>query len=176
LKVLRSCPIITPKHARSSLQLLAMARAMSVLCAWIGRLLARRSSTLEKCSPSGLSHEELDETNRSVDAFYAELDTQARQLQRATDLKTRFLADMSQEFRTPISAVRSLSQLLLDRIDSPLTTEMVGLFFALRGVFWPVLTSPDVTRVFEDPQQSSWLLTDDKKLSHILRNFVSNAL
>src|ERR1700743_757147 len=66
---------------------------------------------------------ELDETNRGVVALYAELDTQARQLQRATDLKSRFLAYMSHEFRTPISALRSLSRLLLDRVDGPLTSE-----------------------------------------------------
>jgi signal transduction histidine kinase len=160
---------------------------------------------------------ELDETNRGVVALYAELDTQAQQLQRATDLKSRFLAYMSHEFRTPISAMRSLARLLLDRVDGPLTAEqerqvrfiettaeefaemvndlldlakveagrveispawfeMVDLFSALRGMFRPVLTNPDVTLVFEDPQHASRLYTDDKKLSQILRNFISNAL
>ena len=33
LRVFRSCPLITPKGARSLLQMLAIARAMSVLCA-----------------------------------------------------------------------------------------------------------------------------------------------
>src|ERR1700743_1632368 len=66
---------------------------------------------------------ELDETNRGVVALYAELDTQAQQLQRATDLKSRFLAYMSHEFRTPISAIRSLSRLLLDHTDGPLNAE-----------------------------------------------------
>jgi signal transduction histidine kinase len=161
--------------------------------------------------------QELDETNRGVVALYAELDTQAQQLQRATDLKSRFLAYMSHEFRTPISAIRSLSRLLLDRIDGPLTTEqetqvgfiestaeefaemvndlldlakveagrveispgwfeMVDLFSALRGMFRPLMTNPAVTLVFEDPQLASRLYTDDKKLSQILRNFISNAL
>jgi signal transduction histidine kinase len=160
---------------------------------------------------------ELDETNRGVVALYAELDTQAQQLQRATDLKSRFLAYMSHEFRTPISAIRSLSRLLLDRVDgelndeqdkqvrfiestaeefaamvndlldlakveagrveiSPAWFEMVDLFSALRGMFRPMLTNPEVTLLFEDPQQSSRLFTDDKKLSQILRNFISNAL
>ena len=160
---------------------------------------------------------ELDETNRGVVALYAELDTQAQQLQRATDLKSRFLAYMSHEFRTPISALRSLSRLLLDRVDGPLTAEqdkqvrfiestaeefaemvndlldlakveagrveispawfeMVDLFSALRGMFRPVLTNPDVTLVFEDPKNDSRIYTDDKKLSQILRNFISNAL
>ena len=38
------------------------------------------------------------------------------------------------------------------------------------------VTNPEVTLVFEEPQQSSRLYTDDKKLSQILRNFISNAL
>ena len=33
LRVFRSCPLITPKGARSSLQMLAIAQAMPVLCA-----------------------------------------------------------------------------------------------------------------------------------------------
>src|SRR5947209_4177188 len=67
--------------------------------------------------------EELDETNRGVLALYAELDTQAQQLRQATELKSRFLAYMSHEFRTPIASMRSLTQLLLDRLDGPLTPE-----------------------------------------------------
>jgi len=66
---------------------------------------------------------ELDETNRGVLALYAELDTQAQQLRQATELKSRFLAYMSHEFRTPIASIRSLTRLLLDRVDGPLTGE-----------------------------------------------------
>src|ERR1700750_2101928 len=66
---------------------------------------------------------ELDETNRGVVALYAELDAQAEQLQKATELKSRFLAYMSHEFRTPISAMRSITRLLSDRVDGPLTPE-----------------------------------------------------
>ncbi|MBB3192746.1 sensor histidine kinase [Roseateles terrae] len=66
---------------------------------------------------------ELDETNRGVLALYAELDTQAQQLRQATELKSRFLAYMSHEFRTPIASIRSLTRLLLDRVDGPLTAE-----------------------------------------------------
>ena len=66
---------------------------------------------------------ELDETNRGVLALYAELDTQAQQLRQATELKSRFLAYMSHEFRTPISSIRSLTRLLLDRVDGQLTDD-----------------------------------------------------
>lgn len=67
--------------------------------------------------------QELDETNAGVLALYAELDTQAQQLRQATELKSRFLAYMSHEFRTPIASIRSLTRLLLDRVDGPLTAE-----------------------------------------------------
>jgi len=108
--------------------------------------------------------EELEETNRGVLALYAELDTQADQLREATALKSRFLAYMSHEFRTPINAI------------SPAWFEMVDLFSALRGMFKPVLTNPDVNLVFEEPHGVPKLFTDNRKLSQILRNFISNAL
>lgn len=66
---------------------------------------------------------ELEETNRGVVALYAELDAQADELKRATELKSRFLAYMSHEFRTPVNAIRSIARLLSDRIDGPLTDE-----------------------------------------------------
>jgi len=67
--------------------------------------------------------DELQETNRGVVALYAELDSRAEQLLQASDLKSRFLAYLSHEFRTPLSAVRSISQILIDRFDGPLTDE-----------------------------------------------------
>lgn len=66
---------------------------------------------------------ELEETNRGVVALYAELDEQAQQLKQATQLKSQFLSYMSHEFRTPIGAILSITRLLLDHVDGPLTTE-----------------------------------------------------
>lgn len=66
---------------------------------------------------------ELEDTNRGVVALYAELDERAVQLQRADELKRRFLSNMSHEFRTPLHSVLALARLLLERIDGPLTTE-----------------------------------------------------
>jgi signal transduction histidine kinase len=66
---------------------------------------------------------ELEETNRGVVALYAELEEKADSLRRVSDLKTRFLSNASHEFRTPLSSIISLSQLLLARADGPLTAE-----------------------------------------------------
>lgn len=66
---------------------------------------------------------ELEDTNRGVVALYAELDEKADSLQKANELKTRFLSNMSHEFRTPLNSIMSLSRILIDRMDGPLTTE-----------------------------------------------------
>jgi signal transduction histidine kinase len=59
---------------------------------------------------------------------------------------------------------------------SPAWFEMVDLFSALRGMFKPILSSTNVSLVFEEPKDIPPIFTDDKKLSQILRNFISNAL
>ncbi|MBK3506576.1 sensor histidine kinase [Pseudomonas sp. MF6747] len=66
---------------------------------------------------------ELDETNQGVLALYAELDMQADQLRQASDLKSRFLSYMSHEFRTPLGSILSITSLLADELDGPLSPE-----------------------------------------------------
>jgi len=66
---------------------------------------------------------ELEDTNRGVVALYAELDEKAEQLQRANELKTRFLSNMGHEFRTPVNSILALTRLLLERTDGELTAE-----------------------------------------------------
>ena len=84
-------------------------------------------------------------------------------------------------------SVRELTEMVDDLLDlakveagrisiSPEWFEMVDLFSALRGMFRPIIASSNVTLVFEEPQSVPRLYTDDKKLSQILRNFISNAL
>jgi signal transduction histidine kinase/DNA-binding response OmpR family regulator len=66
---------------------------------------------------------ELEDTNRGVVALYAELDEKADHLRRADELKSRFLSNMSHEFRSPLNSILALSGLLLDRTDGDLTRE-----------------------------------------------------
>lgn len=66
---------------------------------------------------------ELEDTNRGVVALYAELDERADHLRRADEIKTRFLSNMTHEFRTPLNSILALSRLLLDRLDGDLTAE-----------------------------------------------------
>jgi signal transduction histidine kinase/DNA-binding response OmpR family regulator len=59
---------------------------------------------------------ELEDTNRGVVALYAELDERADHLRRADELKTRFLSNMTHEFRTPVNSILALTALLAERL------------------------------------------------------------
>jgi signal transduction histidine kinase/CheY-like chemotaxis protein len=66
---------------------------------------------------------ELEDTNRGVVALYAELDEKADHLRRADEIKSRFLSNMSHEFRTPVNSIQALARLLLERTDGDLSPE-----------------------------------------------------
>ena len=66
---------------------------------------------------------ELEDTNRGVVALYAELDEKAEHLRRADEMKSRFLSNMSHEFRTPLNSILAISKLLQERTDGDLTPE-----------------------------------------------------
>ncbi len=62
---------------------------------------------------------ELEDTNRGVVALYAELDERADHLRRADELKTKFLSNMTHEFRTPVNSILALTGLLAERLGTP---------------------------------------------------------
>jgi signal transduction histidine kinase/DNA-binding response OmpR family regulator len=72
-----------------------------------------------------LLNRELEDTNRGVVALYAELDERADYLRRASELKTKFLSNVSHEFRTPLNSIISLARMLMDRIDGDLSGEQL---------------------------------------------------
>ena len=79
--------------------------------------LRKRQEDLERLN------RELEDTNRGVVALYAELDEKADHLRRADEMKTKFLSNMTHEFRTPLNSILALSKLLQDGIDGPLNDE-----------------------------------------------------
>ncbi len=86
-------------------------------------LLQALSDARERQEELARVNQELEDTNRGVVALYAELDERASHLRRADEIKTRFLSEMSHEFRTPLSSILALSGLLLEHADGDLTGE-----------------------------------------------------
>jgi signal transduction histidine kinase len=88
-----------------------------------------------------------------------------------------FIQSAAAEFSEMIDDLLDLAKIEAGQVEiSPAWFEMVDLFSALRGVFKPVLTNPQLALIFEPPPEHFKLFTDNLKLSQILRNFISNAL
>jgi signal transduction histidine kinase len=115
-----SAPLLTNDSSRRLVDRLSKERAESPieeiqqqnteLLHALGELNARQED-LERLN------QELEDTNRGVLALYAELDEKAESLRRADQIKTRFLSDMSHEFRTPVNAILALERLLEEHVS-----------------------------------------------------------
>jgi signal transduction histidine kinase len=106
---------------------------------------------------------------------------------------TRLLdeADLSAESRKQVSLIRraaeDLESLLSDLLDLAKIEagkvelrrtefEIANLFSALRGMLRPLLLNRSVALVFDDTEGLPLMVSDEGKVSQILRNFISNAL
>jgi signal transduction histidine kinase len=91
--------------------------------------------------------------------------------------QVRFIQTAAGELTEMVNDLLDLAKVEAGRVTiSPEWFDMVDLFSALRGMFKPILQSHSVSLIFEEPRDIPRIFTDDKKLSQILRNFISNAL
>jgi signal transduction histidine kinase len=91
--------------------------------------------------------------------------------------QVEFIRGSTRELTEMVNDLLDLAKVEAGRITiSPEWFEMVDLFAALRGMFKPIVASSSVSLVFDEPEGEIKLYSDDKKVSQILRNFISNAL
>jgi len=160
--------------------------------------------------------EELVETNRGVMALHAELEERSEYQRQAVELRTRLVAEMGHELRTPLHSISTISQFLIDRLDGDLTDEqdkqvhiihevadsltayvndlldlartdagkatvhvarftVDGLLKTLRRIMQPLVPERVALGFSVEPGLSD-LVTDEHKVSQVLRNLLANAL
>jgi signal transduction histidine kinase len=91
--------------------------------------------------------------------------------------QVEFIRGSTRELTEMVNDLLDLAKVEAGRITiSPEWFEMVDLFAALRGMFKPIVGTSGVTLIFDEPEADIRLFSDDKKVSQILRNFISNAL
>jgi signal transduction histidine kinase len=91
--------------------------------------------------------------------------------------QVEFIRDSIRELTEMVDDLLELAKVDAGRITiSPEWFEMVDLFAALRGMFKPIVMASTVSLVFEEPATVPKIYSDDRRLSQILRNFISNAL
>lgn len=91
--------------------------------------------------------------------------------------QVKFIQQAAVELNETVNDLLDLAKIEAGRISiSPAWFELVDLFEAIRGMFKPLLVNDAVSLILEEPSEMPRIYTDDKKLSQILRNFISNAL
>ena len=138
----------------------------------------------------------LTRINELKTTFLSELSHELRTPLNAIRNVARFLLD---EYEGPLTqgqakgiqmmdkSATSLTEFVDDWLDlakidagrielHPTEFTVESLFGALRGVFRPMATSPDVELSFDYEDALPPLFTDEGKVAQILRNFISNAL
>src|ERR1700678_2215477 len=136
--------------------------------------------------------EAADLKSRFLSYMSHEFRTPLASITSVTDILLRGLdgpltSEQQKQMKFVQGSVRELTEMVDDLLDlakveagrvsiSPEWFEMVDLFSALRGMFKPIVASGAVSLIFEEPQAETVIFTDNKKLSQILRIFISNAL
>ena len=126
---------------------------------------------------SGVTHELRTPLNSIVSLSRLMLGHTDGPLNAEQDKQVNFILRSAQNLTEMVNDLLDLAKIEAGKSSINNTAFTVQTLFAgLRGMFRPLATNPEVKLIFDAPETTVPLFTDEGKLSQILRNFISNAL
>ena len=126
---------------------------------------------------SGVTHELRTPLNSIVSLARLMLGHADGPLNPEQEKQVNFILRSAQSLTEMVNDLLDLAKIEAGKSSTTMTNFTVqDLFAGLRGMFRPLATNPNVRLIFDMPEESLELLSDEGKLSQILRNFISNAL
>ena len=126
---------------------------------------------------SGVTHELRTPLNSIVSLSRLMLAHADGPLNPEQEKQVNFILRSAGNLTEMVSDLLDLAKIEAGRATTNLTHfNVADLFAGLRGMFRPLAVDPRVRLLFEAPDSTLELRTDEGKLAQILRNFISNAL
>ena len=136
-----------------------------------------RASELKSRFLSNISHELRTPLNAILNITGLLIDHVDGPLNGEQDRQVRFVRSAALTLAEMVNDLLDLARIEAGRsVVRPTAFTLVDLFAGLRGMFRAITPTERVALVIEDPENTPGLVTDEGKLSQILRNLISNAL
>jgi signal transduction histidine kinase len=137
----------------------------------------RRASDMKTRFISNVSHELRTPISSVLNLSLLLLDRIDGPLNAEQEKQVLFIRKSGEALQELIDDLLDLAKIESGRVEVlPTHFSVADLFGALRGMLRPLRVHEGVTLVFEEPAGLPELHTDERKLSQILRNLISNAL
>ncbi|HEX8439067.1 ATP-binding protein [Archangium sp.] len=137
----------------------------------------RRASDMKTRFISNVSHELRTPISSVLNLSLLLLERLDGPLNPEQEKQVLFIRKSGEALQELIDDLLDLAKIESGRVEVlPTRFSVADLFGALRGMLRPLRVHEDVALVFEEPQEPLALHTDERKLSQVLRNLISNAL
>jgi signal transduction histidine kinase len=136
-----------------------------------------RASQLKSAFLSGITHELRTPLNSILNMTRILLTRMDGDLNSEQELQVDLIRKAAETLSDLVADLLDLARIEAGKTDVRLASFTVDdIFGTLRGMLRPLLTSDEVSLIFEPPDHEVALHTDEGKLSQILRNLISNAI
>lgn len=137
----------------------------------------RRANEMKSRFLSHMSHEFRVPINTILSLAGLLLDRVDGELTSEQDKQVSFIRKAAEDLSDLVNDLLDLAKIEAGKVTvQPSEFEVATLLSTLRGMLRPLLLNSTVELIFEEPAAIPRLVTDESKVSHILRNLISNGL